>query len=127
MLKVTYDLFSFSYSERSDVRQVDMTAKALQMKYKFGEIIDRCSTQLDWIGQQSSFYFVFAQHGALLFSVLQRVNLVFRGKYLFSIDFIFELIDELFVEPSPEQVRTFVETTIFRDVEQKGLLSSSLV
>ena len=68
---------------------------ALERKYLFGEIIEQCYTLLDSIETSVDDLFPYAQHGALLYSVLQRINLLSPDNYQFSVDIIHRLFDQL--------------------------------
>ena len=98
--------------------QVTLTSVALERKYLFGEIIDRCTDSLDAIEVSIDCYFPYAQHAALLFSVLQRMNLLGKGNYQFSIEIIFRLIDQIFPKDKTQTDKAEPKNDLWKDVDE---------
>ncbi|CAF3502703.1 unnamed protein product [Rotaria socialis] len=103
-----------SISDGFEGEQVLLTSVALERKYLLGEVIEQCYELLDSIEVYVDCYFPYAQHGALLYSVVQRINLLSRNNYKFSINIIYNLIDELF--PLNNQTST-EDKQIWKDIE----------
>lgn len=109
--------------ERSRVRsdqfkdeEVVVTSVALERKYILGGIIDQCNEILEAIEAYHDYYFPYAQHGALLYSVLQRVNLLSPKNYQFSIGIIYSLLDQFI--PMKDD-KTAEDREIWKDVDDK--------
>ena len=93
-----------------------LTSVALERKYLLGEVVDQSYGLLESIEVYLDYLFPYAQHGALLYSVLQRINLLSPKNYQFSIEIIYHLLDQLF--PLPTQKST-EEKDMWKDVEDK--------
>ena len=97
----------------------------MERKYFFGEIIDRCSEYLDSIESSIDCYFPYAQHVALLYSILQRMNILSKGNYLFSIEILYQLIDEIFPkEKEKEKEKDSSIEQFWKDVDDNGCFYS---
>ncbi|CAF4763175.1 unnamed protein product, partial [Rotaria sp. Silwood1] len=96
--------------------QVVLTSIALERKYMLGEVIEKSYELLDSIEVYVDYYFPYAQHGALLYSVLQRINLLSPNNYQFSINIIYYLIDQLF--PLNNQTSN-EDKSIWKDIEDQ--------
>ena len=94
-----------------------LTSVALERKYQLGDIIDQCTEWLDSIEVSLDSYFPYAQHGALLYSVVQRTNLLSKKNYQFSIEMIEQLIDQLFPLTKSQP---FEEKDLWKDIDDKG-------
>jgi hypothetical protein len=97
---------------------VVLTSVALERKYLLGEIVEQSYELLDSIEVYLDYFFPYAQHGALLYSVIQRINLLSPKNYQFSIEIIYYLLDQLFplnTEKSNENKE------IWKDIEDKGM------
>ncbi|CAF4228248.1 unnamed protein product, partial [Adineta steineri] len=90
--------------------RVILTSVALERKYLFGEIFNEANEILDAIESYYDYYFPYAQHGALLYSVLQRINLLASKTYYFSIDIICSLFDQFIPlnEKKPPEDKKFL-------------------
>lgn len=107
------------FSDGFEGEQVLLTSVALERKYLLGEIIEQCYELLDTIEVYVDYFFPYAQHGALLYSVIQRINLLSQKNYYFSINIIYNLFDELF----PINNQTSDEDKLFwKDIEDKRKL-----
>jgi hypothetical protein len=73
------------------------------------ELLDSIEVYLDCL-------FPYAQHGALLYSVIQRINLLSPKNYQFSIDIIYNLLGQLF--PLNPQ-KSNEEKEIWKNIEDK--------
>ncbi len=93
-----------------------LTSIALERKYLLGEVIEKSYELLDSIEVHLDYLFPYAQHGALLYSVIQRINLLSTKNYQFSIDIINHLFDQLF--PLNTQ-KSNEEKEIWKDIEDK--------
>jgi hypothetical protein len=98
-----------------------LTSVALERKYLLGEVIEQSYELLDSIEVYLDYLFPYAQHGALLYSVIQRVNLLSPKNYQFSIDIINYLLDQLF--PLNPQ-KSNEEKDIWKDIEDKRMYFS---
>ena len=98
-----------------------LTSVALERKYQLGEVVEQCYELLDSIEICLDSYFPYAQHGALLYSVIQRVNLLNPLNYQFSIEIIYYLFDQLFPKDSTK-VNSSME--IYKDIEDKRKIFS---
>jgi hypothetical protein len=97
---------------------VVLTSVALERKYLLSEIVDQSNEILDSIEAYHDYFFSYAQHGALLYSVLQRTNLLSPKNYQFSIEIIYSLLDEIIplsTQKSPE------DKDIWADIEDKRM------
>ncbi len=95
-----------------------LTSVALERKYLLSEIVDQSNEILDSIEAYHDYFFSYAQHGALLYSVLQRTNLLSPKNYQFSIEIIYYLLDQLF--PLNNQ-KSNEEKQIWKDIEDKRM------
>ncbi|CAF0871195.1 unnamed protein product, partial [Didymodactylos carnosus] len=80
-------------SDGFQANEVMITSVALERKYKLGEILDECYRLLDQIELEIDSLFPFAQHAAVLYSVIQRMNLL-SPDYKFSLQLIYDLLDQ---------------------------------
>lgn len=93
-----------------------ITAVALERKYLLGEVVEQSYELLDSIEIYLDYFFPYAQHGALLYSVIQRINLLSPKNYQFSIKIMYHLLDELFpINPD----KSNEEKDLWKDVEDK--------
>jgi hypothetical protein len=97
---------------------VVLTSVALERKYMLGEVVEQSYELLDSIEVYLDYFFAYAQHGALLYSVLQRVNLLSPKNYQFSIQIIYNLLDQLFPLPAQKPAE---DKDIWKDVEDKRM------
>jgi hypothetical protein len=97
---------------------VVLTSVALERKYMLGEVVEQSYELLDSIEVYLDYFFAYAQHGALLYSVLQRVNLLSPKNYQFSIQIIYNLLDQLFPLPAQKPAE---DKDIWTDVEDKRM------
>jgi hypothetical protein len=103
-------------SDGFEGEKVVLTSVALERKYQLGEVIEQSYELLDSIEVAVDSYFPYAQHGALLYSVLQRINLLSPQNYQFSIGIISHLLDQLFpLNPS----KSSEEINLWKDIEDK--------
>jgi hypothetical protein len=93
-----------------------LTSVALERKYLLGEVIEQSYELLDSIEVFLDYLFPYAQHGALLYSVIQRINLLSPNNYQLSIDIIYYLLDQLF--PLNTQ-KSAEDKEIWKDIEDK--------
>ncbi|CAF1379992.1 unnamed protein product [Adineta steineri] len=87
-------LKSNAVSDEFEGDRVILTSVALKRKYLLGGIVDQANEMFDTIESYYDYYFPYAQHGALLYSVLQRINLLAPKTYHFSIDIIYSLFGQ---------------------------------
>ncbi|CAF1148393.1 unnamed protein product [Adineta ricciae] len=109
-------LKSNTISDEFKDEEVVVTSVAIERKYALGGIVDQCNEILDSIEIYHDYYFPYAQHGALLYSVLQRINLLSPKNYQFSIAIIYSLLDQFIPLHPPKAVE---ETETWKDVEDK--------
>ncbi|UJR11505.1 hypothetical protein I4U23_015686 [Adineta vaga] len=109
-------LKSNTISDEFKDEEVVLTSVAIERKYVLGQIVDQCNEILDSIELYHDYYFPYAQHGALLYSVLQRINLLSSKNYQFSIEIIYSLFDQ-FIPLNP--TKSTDEKDIWKDVEDK--------
>jgi hypothetical protein len=95
-----------------------LTSVALERKYLLGEVIEQSYELLDSIEVYLDYLFPYAQHGALLYSVIQRINLLSPKNYQFSIEIIYSLLDEII--PLSTQKST-EDKDIWTDIEDKRM------
>ena len=114
---IVIELFLFC-SDGFEGEQVILTSVALERKYMLGEVVEQSNELLDSIEVYLDYFFPYAQHGALLYSVLQRINLLSPKNYQFSIQIIYNLLDQLF--PLPTQ-KSAEDKDIWKDVEDKRM------
>ncbi|CAF4106350.1 unnamed protein product, partial [Adineta steineri] len=107
-------LKSNAVSDEFEDDRVILTSVALERKYLLGGIVDQANEILDTIESYHDYYFPYAQHGALLYSVLQRINLLAPKTYHFSIDIIYSLFDQFIPlnEKKPPE-----DKNLWKDVE----------
>ncbi|CAF4205843.1 unnamed protein product [Adineta steineri] len=104
-------LKSNAVSDEFEGDRVILTSVALERKYLLGRIVDQANEILDTIESYHDYYFPYAQHDALLYSVLQRINLLASKTYYFSIDIIYPLFDQfipLNEKKPPEDKTTYL-------------------
>ena len=94
-----------------------MRSVALERKYSLDRVADQCSVYLDDLQTHVESFFVYAQHLALFYSVLERVNLLSTSNYRFSTEIVFRLLDEFF--PLKQQLKSG-QTQVWRDIDDKG-------
>jgi len=106
------------FSDGFEGEQVVLTSVALERKYLLGEVVEQCYELLDSIEVYLDYFFPYAQHGALIYSVMQRINLLSKN-YQFSIEIIYHLLDQLFPLNTTQKLNE--EKDIWKDIEDKRM------
>ena len=94
-----------------------LTSVALERKYLLGEVVEKCYEYLNRIEMSLDNIFPYAQHGALLYSVIQRINLLYSNKYHFSIEILNDIFNQLFPLNNNQ---TQQDNDLWKDLENKG-------
>ncbi len=113
-----YNVIKMIFSDGFEGEQVVLTSVALERKYLLGEVVEQCYELLDSIEVYLDYFFPYAQHGALIYSVMQRINLLSKN-YQFSIEIIYHLLDELFPLNTTQKLNE--EKDIWKDIEDKRM------
>ena len=94
-----------------------LTSVALERKYLLGEVVEKSYEYLNSIEMSLDSIFPYAQHGALLYSVIQRINLLSPDNYQFSIKILNEIFNQLFPLKADKLEE---EKDLWKEIEDKG-------